>query len=149
MSSLVFRFSESVSRFETTQQRLKDIAEFLSVSQNKAAAYAINKTWESLAEQEDMLEELEFKRHGRKVGKVTYLNHDEDAIRRIEERIANGVPLPHEDDDTLERNLLFRLLTTEQQDRVKTEQDPLMKRQLIVRFIKQNKHCPSDPAINR
>lgn len=36
--SLVVRFANRVSQFETTHQRLKDIAEFLGVSQNKAVA---------------------------------------------------------------------------------------------------------------
>ncbi|MBU0501459.1 MAG: hypothetical protein KJ558_10210 [Gammaproteobacteria bacterium] len=137
MKSLVVRFSSKVAAFETTHDRLKDIAEFLGVSQNKAAHYAINKAWESLASNDDMREDLEFKRHGRKVGKVTYLNAPDDLIQRVEERIAKGIPLPHEDDQDLEGSLLFRLLSAEQQNQVRSECSPLAKRRLIVKFLEE------------
>jgi hypothetical protein len=137
MASLVVRFSAHPSKFETTHQRLKDIAEFLGVSQNKAAAYAINLAWQRLAEEEEMLEELEFKRHGRKVGQITYLNHPEDAIQRTEDRIADGVPLPHEDDSELESNLLFRFLSQDQQAAIRAASDPAEKRRLKAKFLKE------------
>lgn len=138
MKSLVVRFSDKTSTFETTHQRLKDIAEFLGVSQNKAVAYAINQAWQRLAGEEDMLEELEFKRHGVKVGGITYLNHDPAFIERVKERIAKGVPLPHEDDDELESNLLFQFLTEEQQAAVRSASSPDAKRHLKAKFLKEN-----------
>ncbi len=144
MKSLVVRFSDKTSRFETTHQRLKDIAEFLGVSQNKAVAYAINKAWELLDEQEDMQFELAFKRHGVKVGGVTYLNVEPEFIERVKELIAKGIPLPHEDDDAIESNLLFRFLTKEQQAAIRAETDPLEKRRLKVRFLQQNKELSDD-----
>ncbi|WP_126448382.1 hypothetical protein [Sulfuricystis multivorans] len=136
--SLVVRFSDQVSKFETTHQRLKDIAEFLGVSQNKAVAFAINQAWEYLAEHEDMREELEFKRHGVKVGGVTYLNHDPAFIERVRERIAKGVPLPHEDDDGLDGGLTFLFLTEEQQRQVRDTTDPAEKRRLKAKFLRDN-----------
>lgn len=135
--SLVVRFSEQVSKFETTHQRLKDIAEFLGVSQNKAVAYAINKAWEHLAEHEDMHEELEFKRRGVKVGGITYLNEDPAFIKRVRERIASGIPLPHEDDDEIERNVLFMFLSKEQQEAILAAADPAEKRRLKAKFLKE------------
>lgn len=136
---LVVRFANQVSQFETTHQRLKDIAEFLGVSQNKAVAYAINQAWEYLAEHEDMREELEFKRRGVKVGGITYLNHDPAFIERVRERIAKGVPLPHEDDDALESNLLFQFLTEEQQAVVRAAASPAEKRHLKSKFLNENR----------
>jgi len=136
--SLVVRFSDQVSKFETTHQRLKDIAEFLGVSQNKAVAFAINLAWEYLAEHEDMREGLEFKRHGVKVGGVTYLNHDPAFIERVRERIANGVPLPHEDDESLEGGLLFMFLSKEQQDAIRAATNADEKRRLKAKFLKEN-----------
>ncbi|MEO1767960.1 hypothetical protein [Thiobacter aerophilum] len=137
MKSLVVRFSDQVSKFETTHQRLKDIAEFLGVSQNKAVAYAINQAWEYLAEHEEMREELEWKRHGVKVGGITYLNHDQAFLDRVRERIAKGVPLPHEDDDHLESGLLFCFLSKEQQDAIRAAADPAEKRRLKAKFLKE------------
>lgn len=136
--SLVVRFSDKTSQFETTHQRLKDIAEFLGVSLNKAVAYAINEAWKHLDEQEDMQVELAFKRHGVKVGGVTYLNHEPEFIERVKERIAKGIPLPHEDDETLERDLFFMFLSKEQQDAIRAATDPLEKRRLKARFLKEN-----------
>lgn len=134
----VVRFADQVSQFETTRQRLKDIAEFLGVSQNEAVAYAINEAWEYLAEHEDMREALEFKRRGVKVGGITYLNHDPDFVDRVKERLAKGVPLPHEDDDALESNLLFQFLTEEQQAAVRAVASPAEKRHLKAKFLKEN-----------
>lgn len=144
MKSLVVRFSDKPSKFETTHQRLKDIAEFLGVSQNKAIAYAINMAWEHLKDHEEMLEELEFKRHGVKVGGIAYLHAEPEFIGRVRERIAKGVPLPHEDDESLERNLLFQFLTVEQQNVVRGEPDPLKKRHLISAFLAKNDELPDD-----
>jgi hypothetical protein len=143
MKSLVVRFSDQVSKFETTHQRLKDVAEFLGVSQNKAVAYAINQAWEHLAEHEEMLEDLEWKRHGVKVGGITYLNHDQAFLDRVRERVAEGVPLPHEDDEILERNLLFSFLRKEQQDAIRAAADPAEKRRLKANFLKET---PPDVA---
>lgn len=84
---------------------------------------------------DDIRVELEFERHGRKVGKITYLNASEDFIQRVEQRIAAGIPLPHEDDDSLERTLFFRFLTEEQQSKVKATSDYLEKRHLMSRFL--------------
>jgi len=55
MKEIAVRLSEQVSRFETTRERLKDIAEHLGVSEQNAVAYAINKAWEYLDEHEYML----------------------------------------------------------------------------------------------
>lgn len=84
---------------------------------------------------DDIRVELEFERHGRQVGKITYLNASEDFIQRAEARIAAGIPLPHEDDDSLERTLLFRFLTEEQQAQVKATSDPMEKRHLIAAML--------------
>lgn len=135
--SLVVRFADQVSRFETTHQRLKDIAEFLGVSQNKAVAYAINRAWEYLAEHKDMREELEFKRRGVKAGGITYLNHDPAFIERVRERIAKGIPMPHEDDESLENNFLFSFLSEEQKNQVRSASSALEKRMLKARFLKE------------
>jgi hypothetical protein len=48
MKAITIRFAERNSLFEVSQERLKDIAGCLGVSQNKAVAYAINMTWENL-----------------------------------------------------------------------------------------------------
>lgn len=135
--NLIVRFSNTVSRFETTRQRLKDIAEFLGVSQNKAAAYAINQAWERLAADEEMLEALEFKRNGVKVGGITYLHTDPAFLDRVRERVSNRVPLPHDDDDSLENDLLFRFLSKEQQAAIRAASDPDEKRRLKARFLKE------------
>lgn len=82
-----------------------------------------------------MMAEQEFTQHGRKIGGVVYLNHPEDALARIEARINSGIPLPHEDDETLESNFLFRCLTESQQARVKATQDVLEKRRRITGFL--------------
>lgn len=86
-----------------------------------------------------MLEELEFKRRGVKVGGITYLNHDPAFIERVRERIAKGVPLPHEDDDALESNLLFQFLTEEQQAAVRAATSPAEKRRLKSKFLNENR----------
>lgn len=135
MKNLVVRFSDRVSEMETTHQRLVDIADYLGVSLNKAVQYAINKAYERLAEEDDIEADLYFKRHGRKVGSVTYVNADEDFIRRVEGRIKKGVPLAHEDDESLERNLLFKLLPEDQQAQVRAANDPDDKRRLIASFL--------------
>ncbi|PZP51873.1 MAG: hypothetical protein DI596_14300 [Azospira oryzae] len=146
MKSLVVRFSEQVSKHETTHQRLKDIAEFLGVSQNKAVAYAINKAWEYLAEHEDMLETLELKRYGTEVGGITYLNADPAFIERVRERITKGIPLPHEDDDSIENDLLFMFLSKEHQDAIRATADPMEKRRLKAKFLKET--SPESAAEN-
>lgn len=64
MKTLVVRFSDRVSKMETTHQRLKAISEHLGVSQNKAIQYAINKVYEDL----DIEAHLQFKRQGVEVG---------------------------------------------------------------------------------
>lgn len=131
MKTLVVRFSDRVSEMETTHQRLKDISEHLGVSQNKAIQYAINKAYEDL----ELEAELQFKRHGTEIGGVTYLNHPKDALVRIEARVKAGVPLPHEDDESLESNLLFACLTEDQQAKVKATKNTLEKRDLIAGFL--------------
>lgn len=137
MKTLVVRFSNRVSEMETTHQRLQDIAEFLGVSQNKAIQYAINKTYEHLEESKDIEAELHYRRHGTQVGGVTYLNTPEDFIKRVEERIRDGIPLPHEDDESLERSLLFKLLKEDQQAQVRATQDILEKRRLVAGFLQE------------
>lgn len=82
--------------------------------------------------------DLEFERHGKKVGKVTYLNESEDYLKRVEKRIADGVPLPHEDDDNLEGFLFFSLLPEESREQARAVSDPLEKRHLIASLIKKH-----------
>ncbi|GIX24742.1 MAG: hypothetical protein KatS3mg122_1973 [Caldimonas sp.] len=135
--SLVVRFSKQVSRFETTHDRLKDIAEYLGVSQNEAAAYAINLAWKHLVEEEDMDVELAYKRHGVQVGHISYLNADPAFIERVKARIAKGIPLPHEDDSSLETDLLFMFLSKERQDAIRAAADPMEKRRLKAKFLKE------------
>lgn len=132
-TSLVVRFADRVSPTQTTHERLKAVADHLGVSQNKAVHMAINALHEHIEDDIAMAEE--FRLHGRKVGGVTYLNADEAFIRRVEDRIARGVPLPQEDDESLERHLLFTLLSEEEQAQVKAAADPMQKRHLIARFI--------------
>jgi len=146
MKTLLIRFSEKASRFETEHNRVKDIAEFLGVSQNRAVAYAINMAWQHLADNEDMLEELEFRRRGYKVGKVACLNTDEEYRERIEKRIAKGVPLPLEDDSELESGLLFRFLSPEQQDSIRAAASPEEKRRLKAKLLAEL--APDDAANN-
>lgn len=131
MKTLVVRFSDRVSTMETTHQRLKEIAEHLGVSQNKAIQYAINKVYEDL----DLDAEAQFKQHGVKVGGITYLNHPKDALDRVEARLKAGIPLPHEDDETLESNLLFASLSEEEKAIVRSTPDMLEKRRLIAGFL--------------
>lgn len=135
--SLLVRFADRVSATQTTADRIKTIADHFGVSQNKAAHIAINRLFDEIASDVDA--EAEFEKHGRKVGGVTYLHTPEDFLRRVEERIAKDIPLPHEDDESLESNLLFRFLSEEQQDRVKAASDPLQKRHLIAEFAKSNR----------
>lgn len=144
--ALVVRFADKASQFETTHQRLKDLADFLGVSQNKAIAYAINKAWEMLNEQDDMQVELAFRRHGVKVGRITYLNADQDFIQRVNERIASGTPLPHSDDSSLETDLLFMFLSKEQQDAIRATPDPKEKRRLKAKFLSET--SPEEAADN-
>lgn len=129
MTTLVVRFSDRVSEMETTHQRLKDIAEHLGVSQNKAIQRAINHLYEQHAV------EMEFKRHGVQVGGVTYLNTPKEQIERIAARIKAGIPLPHVDDGTLENHIMFALLLEEEQAKVKAEPDMLEKRKMIEGFL--------------
>lgn len=131
MTTLIVRFSDRVSEMETTHQRLKDIAEHLGVSQNKAIQRAINLLYEEL----DTDLELAFKRHGVKVGGITYLNVPQEQLDRIAARIKAGIPLPHDDNGTLESNILFALLPEEEQAKVKAEPDMLEKRKMIAGFL--------------
>lgn len=95
---------------------------------------------------DDIEVERAFERHGRRIGKITYLNMPEDFIQRVEQRIAEGIPLPHEDDESLECFLLFRFLTEDQQSQVKARHDPLEKRHLIARFLEEIEDLESDRA---
>ncbi len=135
--SINLRFANTPSQFETTHRRLKDLAEFFGVSQNKAAAYAINRIWEMLSEDGELQHTLAHKRQGVRVGRVSYLNADEDHLQRIRERLAAGVPLPHEDDESLDRHPLLLLLPQDQQDAVRREKDPMAKRRLMAELFKQ------------
>ncbi len=132
-TALVIRFADQVSPTATTHDRLKAMADHLGVSQNKAAHIAINRLYEECAD--DIAIEDEFRKHGRKVGGITYLGVSDDFIRRVEDRIARRIPLPHEDDESLERFLLFRFLTKDQQAAVKAEPNFLVKRQMITKFL--------------
>jgi serine phosphatase RsbU (regulator of sigma subunit) len=134
-TSFPLRLSNRTSKFETTPERLKDIAEFLGVSQNKAAAYAINQLWEHLVENEEMLEELEFKRHGVKVGNVTYLNETEEAIAKRRANLKAKKPLPHILDESLESNFLFAGLPEQEQAIIRAASTPDQKRRLLAEAV--------------
>jgi riboflavin biosynthesis pyrimidine reductase len=142
-TSFPLRLSTHVSKFETTPERLKDIAEFLGVSQNKAAAYAINQLWKHLVENEEMLEELEFKRHGVKVGNVTYLNETEEALAERRANLKAKKPLPHILDKSLESNFMFAALPEEEKAIIRAASTPDEKRRLLAeaveRFCKEAK----------
>lgn len=146
MKALRVRLSGQASQFGTTQRRLDDIAEFLGVSREEAAAYAINEAWKRLDEERDMQAELAFRRHGKKVGGITYLDADDGFIRRVEQRIAKGVPLPHEDDEELENDLLFLFLAKHEQAAIRAASDPMEKRRLKAKFLKETK--PDEAAGN-
>jgi len=96
------------------------------------------------AEKDDIEAESASEHSGRTVGGITYYNVSDDFIRRVEERIAKGIPLQHEDDDSLESNLLFRFLSAEQQAQVSAVTDPLEKRKMIVTFLDQIERSGGD-----
>lgn len=85
---------------------------------------------------DDIRLELAFERHGRRVGEITYLNAPDDFVQRVEQRIADGIPLPHTDDANLESTLYFRCLTDDQQAQARATTDCLDKRRLIAGFLK-------------
>ncbi len=87
---------------------------------------------------DDIRVELAFERRGRTVGGITYLHAPEDFIRRVEQRIAEGIPLPHEDDDSLENFFLFDFLPDAAKAQAKAVSDPLAKRHLIVDMLKRH-----------
>jgi len=136
-TSLVIRFADRVSQTQTTHERLKALADHFGVSQNKAAHMAINRLYDETAT--DRAIEAEFLKHGRKVGGVTYLHAPEDFLLRVEDRIRRGIPLPHEDDDALEHNLLFKLLPPDVQACVISATDPMDKRRLIDQHLRESK----------
>lgn len=125
---------------------LRKLAAKLGCTEDDAIIIAVNRMFlsnvhpveEVDSSAEDLDDDIEsvFERYGRKVGTITYLNAPEDFIQRVEQRIAAGTPLPHEDDESLERFLLFHFLTEEQQSQVKATPDTLEKRHLIARFLK-------------
>lgn len=138
MASTVLRFAEQPSRFETTHQRLKDLADYFGVSQNKAAAYAINLLWEQLQADDELAAGAAFTRQGTRIGGVHYLGlpaDEADDLRakasRTQARAAQGVPAPHLDDDEITRNLFFGLLPKDAQDAIRAEPDPLARRRLF------------------
>jgi len=135
--ALCLRFADAPSKFETTHQRLKDLAEYFGVSQNKAAAYAINRLWEMLSADGELQHVSAHKRQGVQVGRVSYLGEDEERLQRIRTRIEAGVPLPHEDDESLDRHPFLRLLPQHLQDAVRREKDPTAKRRLMAELFKQ------------
>lgn len=138
MTTLAVRFANKVSKMETTQQRVKDLAGLLGVSQNKAIHYAVNQAYEALfetPEQEAAADALREK-EAVVVGGISYRGASPEFLRRVQSRIDAGTPLPHEDDETLESNLLFSMLEPYQQAQVKAQSDPLTKRELIAAFVK-------------
>jgi biotin carboxylase len=134
--STLLRFSDTPSRFETTHDRLKDLADYFGVSQNKAAAYAINLLWEQLQADDELAAGAAFTRQGTKIGGIHYLGlsaDEADELRakaaRTQARAAQGVPAPHIDDDEITRNMFFGLLPQDVQDAIRAEADPVARRQ--------------------
>lgn len=132
----MLRFADTPSRFETTHQRLKDLADYFGVSQNKAAAYAINLLWEQLQADDELAAGAAFTRQGTKIGGIRYLGlpaDEADELRakaaRTQARAAQGVPAPHFDDDEITRNMFFGLLPQDVQDAIRAEADPVARRQ--------------------
>ncbi|APZ42606.1 hypothetical protein [Acidihalobacter ferrooxydans] len=57
---------------------------------------------------------------------------------RVAERQAGNVPLPYDDDDTVEHNLAFTVfLSPEQQEEVRNTSGVLEKRCLVAKYVKQ------------
>jgi len=147
MQKLSQLFHEIASEAES--KALRELAAKLGCTDDEAIIIAVKKVFlNSVSPDEgdhcstkDLGDEIEveraFERHGRRIGKITYLNMPEDFIQRVEQRIAEGIPLPHEDDDGLENFLLFRFLSEQQQKQVKSTPDPIEKRHLIARFLKE------------
>ncbi|MCL6619385.1 MAG: hypothetical protein K6T33_06305 [Thermomonas hydrothermalis] len=136
MAGTLLRFSDQPSRFETTHQRLKDLADYFGVSQNKAAAYAINLLWEQLQADDELAAGAAFTRQGTKIGGIRYLGlpaDEADELRakaaRTQARAAQGVPAPHFDDGEITRNMFFGLLPQDVQDAIRAEADPVARRQ--------------------
>ncbi|SHE74241.1 hypothetical protein [Thermomonas hydrothermalis] len=132
----MLRFADTPSRFETTHQRLKDLADYFGVSQNKAAAYAINLLWEQLQADDELAAGAAFTRQGTKIGGIRYLGlpaDEADELRakaaRTQARAAQGVPAPYFDDDEITRNMFFGLLPQDVQDAIRAEADPVARRQ--------------------
>lgn len=136
MTGTMLRFADTPSRFETTHQRLKDLADYFGVSQNKAAAYAINLLWEQLQADDELAAGAAFTRQGTKIGGIRYLGlpaDEADELRakaaRTQARAAQGVPAPYFDDDEITRNMFFGLLPQDVQDAIRAEADPVARRQ--------------------
>lgn len=147
MQKLSQLFHEIASEAES--KALRELAAKLGCTEDEAIITAVKQLFLNSVPSdegdrpstEDLGGEMEveraFERHGRRIGKITYLNMPEDFIQRVEQRIAEGIPLPHEDDDGLENFLLFRFLSEQQQKQVKSTPDPLEKRHLIARFLNE------------
>lgn len=137
-------FHQTASAAEA--DRLRELAIRSGLSEDEVIITAVNRMFHDVFHAgtdrpsqdliDDLRVELAFKRRGRTVGGVTYLHAPEDFIRRASKRIEDGVPLPHEDDDSLERGLLFSTLTEEQQAQVIAAPDSLEKRRLMAGFLK-------------
>lgn len=69
------------------------------------------------------------------VGGISYRGATPEFLRRVQERIDEGIPLPHEDDETLESNLLFSMLHPQQQAQIKAEKDIFKKRALFAGYL--------------
>ena len=122
--SLVVRFSDKISETETTHERVKAIADRLGISQNKAVHYAINLAHNQII--------------GQQVGCITYLGAPQDAIQRAQERVAQGVPMAHTEDDQLEKNLFFSLLPEATKKQAHEVTDPAEKRKIIKQLIQEH-----------
>ena len=66
----------------------------------------------------DALIEQAFRDHGVRVGGVLYLNADPEFLARAKARESVGIPLPGIDDERLESDLLFAMLSPERKARV-------------------------------
>lgn len=67
--------------------------------------------------------------------------HDSAYEARVAERKRNRIPLSKVDDEQIERNILFSVfLTHEQQEEVRRTNDYVRKRQLIVKYAREFAH---------
>jgi len=127
-------FSETPSRFETTKERVEEIAKILGVSKNKAIAYAVNELYERLIEEK--IEE-EFAKRGKRVANALYLNVPEEELAELSENVSRKVPLPLIRDSELEHNFLFAGLPEEKKEAIRNAATPEEKRALLAQAVEE------------